>query len=48
MNNSKFGVTSVFVALFALCLLVQACGAGGATQQRSTSSPVVSTSPSQR
>ena len=48
MNDSKFRVTSVFVALFAFGVLVQACGATGATQQRPTSSAVVSTSPAQR
>jgi len=48
MNNSKFRVTSVLAALFALGLFVQACGATGAGQQRPTSSPVVSNSPTQR
>jgi len=48
MNNSKIRVTSVLVALFALSLLVQACGAAGANQQKAASSPVVSNSPPQR
>ena len=48
MNNSKIPATSVLAALFALSLLVQACGAAGAKQQPAASSPVVSNSPPQR
>lgn len=44
MNNSKFRVTSVLAALFALGLFVQACGAAGANQQPASNSPVVSNS----
>ncbi len=48
MNHSKIRITIVFAAVAALGLFVQACGATGASQQRLTSSPVVSTSPAQR
>ena len=48
MNNSKIRVTGLLAALFALSLLVQACGAAGANQQQAARTPVVSSSPPQR
>jgi len=48
MNHSKIRATGVFAVLVALGLFVQACGASGANQQRATSTPVVSNSPTQR
>jgi hypothetical protein len=48
MNNSKIRIASVLAVLFALGLLVKACGAAGTNQQQAASSPVVSSSPPQR